>query len=175
MAQLWGHPKIRVSQQPRLCRSWTGLRSRCYSHPAHPPARLLILKTAQRAAITPPHQAPNVPGQPPRGGGNSRPGDPPQGQGLSWARTQKSRPSHGLTPSVLTRRQWRPFTGTGQTGLLGPPALRNHRHKPHGAPTVHCLPGLDCFNLEQSEQNILLTSFCFPPPSSPTNYLKTYF
>lgn len=91
MAQLWGHPKIRVSQQPRLCRSWTGLRSRCYSHPAHPPARLLILKTARRAAITPHHQAPNVPGQPPRGGGNIRPGDPPLGQGLSWARTQKSR------------------------------------------------------------------------------------
>lgn len=137
--QFRGHPKIGFSQQPRLCRdrtsgSWTGLRSRCHSHPARPPARPPQPCRLLRVQTAPPFpQAPGTPGWAPR---EAAP-DPPRGQGPGQAATRRSRPSRRPTAPVLPRGQWRPLIWPGWPGLQGPWALRSHGNKCHRSRPHH--------------------------------------
>lgn len=104
VAQLWGRPNFRVSWQPGLCRAGQAC-GRGAAHTRH--ARLPVcpscgLLWVQQAPYPSRPRGPRDPGTASLRG-NTRPGHPPLVRGLSWARIQKPRPSHRLTPSALLR------------------------------------------------------------------------
>lgn len=177
MAQFRGHPKIRFSQQPRLCRACTpGAGRACgrgATHTRH--ARLPTLIRLQAAVC---RQLPTLPG--------------PQASqdGLLRRPHQTRRPSAGPGPelgqdsetrALMRASGIRAHSEAGETtqrarparppGPLGPQEPRKRMPGEPGKPpsSNSTLPARTrlCFHPDQHEQNMLLTSLSpslLPPP-----------